>query len=82
MSKLLITSRLAGWRVVQLWSTRNTCPKKTLLLIDTLIFADGICLAGSIIKGVKKWVAMPYMNEWNKNIVILNRKTITSLLFG
>jgi len=68
--------------VVQVCSTTNPCLNWRLLWIDTRILAIGFCIAGIIVRRVKKWVAMRFMQEWKWNTIVLNRKTITWQLFG
>jgi len=62
--KILVTNRLAGWTVFQVWSTIHMCPNWRLLWIDTRILAVGFYIAGIIVGKVKKIIRMLFMNEW------------------
>ena len=61
--------------VVQVWSTMNMCSNRRLLWIDTRILAVGFCIAGLIVRRVKKRVVMLFLDEWKYNAIVLDRKT-------
>jgi len=58
------------------------CSNWRLLWIDTHILAVGFCIAGLIVRRVKKRVVMLFLDEWKYNAIVLDRKTIILQLFG
>jgi len=57
-------------------------PNWTLRWIDTLNFAVGSCIAGTMVGRVKIMVVMCVVNHLNSNIDVLDHKTIIWQLFG
>jgi uncharacterized protein YoxC len=58
------------------------CPNWWLLGIHQLILAVGFCIAGIIVRRVKKSVVRRFMNQWKYNTILPDHKAIIWQLFG